>query len=405
MSNPYQEAIENSNIVSKTDINGIITFVNDEFCKISGYSYHELIGQNHNIVRHPDVSTSNFESLWKTILSKKPFKATVKNLSKDGSTVYLNTTITPILDKNENIIEFIAIRYDVTAEVELKKHLEIKEKELEQLNLTLEQKVIEQTKQLQELNKTLEQRVLEEIKKNEEKQKMLFWQSRMASLGQMIGNIAHQWRQPLTELNLTLFNMKKASIQNNEKKVEELYKESKLLISNMSATIEDFSNFFNPQKEKKSFEIKEAVNEALMILRKVIENESINLQIDVPINYKVLGVANELSQVIINLIQNAKDAFILNDIKNKKITIVLREEQILNKKYSLLEISDNAGGISKENIDKIFEPYFTTKHKSQGTGLGLFMSKMIIEKSLDGTIKHKNITEGSTFTISIPKGE
>ena len=167
MSNPYQEAIENSNIVSKTDINGIITFVNDEFCKISGYSYHELIGQNHNIVRHPDVSTSNFESLWKTILSKKPFKATVKNLSKDGSTVYLNTTITPILDKNENIIEFIAIRYDVTAEVELKKHLEIKEKELEQLNLTLEQKVIEQTKQLQELNKTLEQRVLEEIKKNE----------------------------------------------------------------------------------------------------------------------------------------------------------------------------------------------------------------------------------------------
>ena len=405
MSNPYQEAIENSNIVSKTDINGIITFVNDEFCKISGYSYDELIGQNHNIVRHPDVSTSNFESLWKTILSKKPFKATVKNLSKDGSTVYLNTTITPILDKNENIIEFIAIRYDVTAEVELKKHLEIKEKELEQLNLTLEQKVIEQTKQLQELNKTLEKRVLEEIKKNEEKQKMLFWQSRMASLGQMIGNIAHQWRQPLTELNLTLFNMKKASIQNNEKKVEELYKESKLLISNMSATIEDFSNFFNPQKEKKSFEIKEAVNEALMILRKVIENESINLQIDVPINYKVLGVANELSQVIINLIQNAKDAFILNDIKNKKITIVLREEQILNKKYSLLEISDNAGGISKENIDKIFEPYFTTKHKSQGTGLGLFMSKMIIEKSLDGTIKHKNITEGSTFTISIPKGE
>ena len=405
MSNPYQEAIENSNIVSKTDINGIITFVNDEFCKISGYSYDELIGQNHNIVRHPDVSTSNFESLWKTILSKKPFKATVKNLSKDGSTVYLNTTITPILDKNENIIEFIAIRYDVTAEVELKKHLEIKEKELEQLNLTLEQKVIEQTKQLQELNKTLEKRVLEEIKKNEEKQKMLFWQSRMASLGRMIGNIAHQWRQPLTELNLTLFNMKKASIQNNEKKVEELYKESKLLISNMSATIEDFSNFFNPQKEKKSFEIKEAVNEALMILRKVIENESINLQIDVPINYKVLGVANELSQVIINLIQNAKDAFILNDIKNKKITIVLREEQILNKKYSLLEISDNAGGISKENIDKIFEPYFTTKHKSQGTGLGLFMSKMIIEKSLDGTIKHKNITEGSTFTISIPKGE
>ena len=114
MSNTYQEAIENSNIVSKTDINGIITFVNDEFCKISGYSYDELIGQNHNIVRHPDVSNSNFENLWKTILAKKAFKATVQNLTKDKKTVYLNTTITPILDENENIIEFIAIRYDVT---------------------------------------------------------------------------------------------------------------------------------------------------------------------------------------------------------------------------------------------------------------------------------------------------
>ena len=116
--NNYQKAIENSNIVSKTDINGIITFVNDEFCKISGYSYDELLGQNHNIVRHPDIPTSNFENLWKTILSKKPYKATVKNLTKDKKTVYLNTTISPILDDNENIIEFIAIRYDVTTEVE-----------------------------------------------------------------------------------------------------------------------------------------------------------------------------------------------------------------------------------------------------------------------------------------------
>ncbi|MBU0925297.1 PAS domain S-box protein [bacterium] len=404
MNNTYQEAIENSNIVSKTDINGIITFVNDEFCKISGYSYDELIGQNHNIVRHPDVSTSNFEDLWQTILSKKPFKATVKNLSKNGSTVYLNTTITPILDKNENIVEFIAIRYDVTAEVELKKSLEEKEKELEQLNLNLEQKVKEQTKQLKELNKTLENRVNEEIKKNEEKQKLLFWQSRMASLGQMLANIAHQWRQPLTELNLTLFNMKKASINNNEKKVDELYKESKTLISSMSSTIDDFTNFFNPQKEKKSFEIKDAINEALIILRKVIELENIHIQIDVPIDYKVIGVSNELSQVVINLIQNSKDAFIQNDITNRTIIITLKEELILDKKYALLEIKDNAGGISKENIDKIFDPYFTTKYKSQGTGLGLFMSKMIIEKSLEGELSHKNIDDGSIFIIKLILG-
>ena len=404
MSNTYQEAIENSNIVSKTDINGIITFVNDEFCKISGYSYDELIGQNHNIVRHPETPTSNFENLWKTLLSKKPYKSTVKNLTKDKKTVYLNTTITPILDENENIIEFIAIRYDVTSEVELKKRLELKEKELEQLNLNLEQKVKEQTKQLKELNKTLEQRVFEEIKKNEEKQKLLFWHSRMASLGQMLANIAHQWRQPLTELNLTLFNMKKASMNNNVKKVDELYKESKTLIASMSSTIEDFTNFFNPQKEKKSFEIKDAINEALVILRKVIEIENIHIQIDVPIDYKVIGVSNELSQVIVNLIQNSKDAFVQNKIDNKTIIISLKENQQKEKKYALLEIKDNAGGIEKENIEKVFDPYFTTKYKSQGTGLGLFMSKMIIEKSLEGELSHENVDDGSTFKIKLKLG-
>ncbi|MDY3205963.1 MAG: ATP-binding protein [Arcobacter sp.] len=401
MSTTYQEAIENSNIVSKTDINGIITFVNDEFCKISGYSYDELIGQNHNIVRHPDVQASSFEVLWKTILDKKPYKATVKNLTKDKKTVYLNTTITPILDDFGNIIEFIAIRYDVTFEVELKKSLEQKEKELEELNQNLELKVLEQTKQLKELNKTLEKRVQEEISKNDEKQKLLFWQSRMASLGQMLGNIAHQWRQPLTELNLTLFNMKKASLNKDEKKVEELYKESKNLISGMSSTIEDFTNFFNPLKEKKSFEIKDVINEVLTILRKVIEQEEIKIKVDVPINYKVLGVSNELAQVLINLIQNSKDAFRQNEIKDKNIFIRLKEKKNLDKKSVILEIEDNAGGIKEENLDSIFEPYFTTKHKSQGTGLGLFMSKMIIEKSLEGTLSHRNSKNGSIFTITI----
>ena len=198
--------------------------------------------------------------------------------------------------------------------------------------------------------------------------------------------------------------MKKASLKNDEKKVDDLYKESKTLILNMSSTIEDFTNFFNPQKEKKSFEIKDAINEALIILRKVIEIENIHIQIDVPINYKVIGVSNELSQVIVNLIQNSKDAFIQNNIEHKTIEISLKEKQQLDKKYALLEIKDNAGGIDKENIEKVFDPYFTTKYKSQGTGLGLFMSKMIIEKSLEGELSHENIDDGSTFKIKLILG-
>ena len=166
MGQTYQEAIENSNIVSKTNAQGVITFVNEEFCKISGYTKEELIGSNHNIIRHPEVPKEVFKELWETILSKKPYKTTAKNLCKNGNTVYLNTTITPILDENDEIKEFIAIRYDVTKEVELKKNLEKKDEELKILNQTLEHRVKEQTKQLLELNQTLEHRVQEEILKD-----------------------------------------------------------------------------------------------------------------------------------------------------------------------------------------------------------------------------------------------
>lgn len=400
MPNQYQEAIENSNIVSKTDIDGIITFVNDEFCNIFGFSKEELLGKNHNIIRHPDVPSSNFEELWKTIkIEKKPFKSTVKNLTKDKKTVYLNTTITPILNEKKEIEEFIAIRYDVTSEVELKKNLEQKDKELKALNETLEQRVIKQTKELQELNSTLEQRVLEEIKKNEEKQKILFWQSRMASLGQMLANIAHQWRQPLTELNLTFFNINKASRKccNNEK-VLEYYEEGKFIIKSMSKTIDDFTNFFAPNKPSEPFFLNESVNESLEILKKLILRENITIRTSFE-KIKVVGISNELSQVIINLIQNANDAFNQHGITNKKIIIKTYKTE---DNFAILEIKDNALGIPSEFIDKIFEPYFTTKHSSSGTGLGLFMSRMIIEKSLNGTICVNNYEDGSIFTIKIP---
>ena len=211
----YIEAIEKNNIVSKTDINGIITFVNDEFCKISGYSKEELIGKNHNIVRHPDVPPSKFKELGDTILDKKTYKTTVKNLAKDGSTFYVNTTVIPILDKNGNILEFVAIRYDVTEAVKISQELERKEKELEILNATLEQRVKKQTKELRDLNANLEKRVKMEVEKNREKEQMLMHQSKLASLGEMLGNIAHQWRQPLSEVSGILMELETANKFNN----------------------------------------------------------------------------------------------------------------------------------------------------------------------------------------------
>ena len=393
----YKEAIEKSNIISKTDVNGIITFVNDEFCKISGYTKEELLGSNHNIVRHPEVPATKFKLLWDTIKAKNIYKSTVRNLSKDGSVFYVNTTVVPILDELGEIEEFIAIRYDVTKEVFYKQELQRRELELQELNATLEKRVEEKTAELQELNATLEQRVKREISKNEEKQKVMFWQSRLASLGEMLANIAHQWRQPLTELNLTLFSMKKAALKRDDTEVEKLYGDSKSVIQNMSNTIDDFTNFFKPNKSQEYFKIADSINESLSILEQLLEKEMVSVKVDIEV-IEVFGIANELSQVIINLLKNSVDAFVNSGVLIREINVSVKRDG----EFASIEFQDNAGGIKEKSLYKIFEPYYTTKHKSQGTGLGLFMSKMICEKGLDGSINVESKKSMTIFTIKIP---
>ena len=393
----YIQAIEQNNIISKTDINGIITFVNDEFCKISGYSRKELIGKNHNIVRDPSVDSSKFELLWNTIKSKKTYKSTVRNRAKNGALFYVNTTVIPILNEQGNIEEFIAIRYDVTQEVVLKKELENKELELKELNLNLEKRVIEQTSELLLLNQTLEERVKEELNKNKQKQKVMFWQSRLASLGQMLANIAHQWRQPLTELNLTLYNMKKSSLSHKNNEVQSFYLESKNIIKNMSNTIDDFTNFFNPNKEKNLFSVSNSINEAIQISERIVKDQNISIKLDVE-EISLLGISNELTQIIINLLHNSKDAFVNNNILNREIKIMTKKRD----DFIVINVIDNAGSIEEKNMEKVFEPYFTTKHTSSGTGLGLFMSKMICEQAFNGSIEFQNTQTGVIFSITIP---
>jgi PAS domain S-box-containing protein len=351
----YKEAIESSNIVSRTDINGIITFVNDEFCRISGYSREELIGRDHNIVRHPDVPGETFKRLWDASLAKKTYRSTVKNLAKDGSTFYVNTTITPILNTAGEIEEFIAIRYDVTKEVELQMQLQ-------------------------------------------EKQEMLLWQSRFASLGQMMANIAHQWRQPLTELNLALYNLKKAP---DPEAADVVYADAKRIIHSMSQTIDDFQNFFKPEKEKEIFCPDESIDGALALLRNLLKKDAIKLTIQADEGAYILGIPNELTQVLVNLIHNARDALVQRREHDRLIAIEVAHKG----DRVIITVSDNGGGIDPAVIGRIFEPYFTTKHVSKGTGLGLFMSRLIVEKSLNGNLEASNTDRGARFTIVAPAAD
>ncbi|MDA3079499.1 MULTISPECIES: PAS domain-containing sensor histidine kinase [unclassified Campylobacter] len=391
----YQDAIDASNIVSKTDINGIITFVNDEFCKISGYSRQELIGSPHNIVRHPDVKKSVFKKLWETILAKKVYKGIVKNLSKDGRAFYLNATIIPILDDNGEIEEFVAIRHDVTNVILLNEHLTQLRVELNELNQSLENKVKEQTKELTILNANLEKRVEEEIAKNEQSSRIMFRQSRLASMGEMMANIAHQWRQPLSELSIDLFKMK----QNLEDKDEFLdtYEHAKQVIKNMSNTIDDFRNFFNANKPVENFLVSSCVDDAMIMLKGTLDRNDIKIDVKSQKNVFVYGHQSELTQVFMNILVNAKDAFKNSKIKSKKIQISIKS----NDKFAIIDIKDNAGVIKDEIMERIFEPYFTTKHKSSGTGLGLYMSKMIIEH-MKGEIIAENLKNWVNFKIILP---
>ena len=398
----YKNAIESSNIISKTDIYGMITFVNDEFCKISGYSKEELIGKNHNIVRHPDVPPSTFKQMWQTILQKKTYKSTVKNRAKDGSTFYVNTTVCPILNEDGEIEEFIAIRYDVTESVRLSEALIAKDEELQDLNETLELRVIEQTKALTELNQTLEERVKEEVEKNREKDRFLFQQSRLASMGEMIANIAHQWRQPLSELNITLYKLNKLYQRQGDSRdieFEDNYLHAKKIIAKMSDTIEDFRHFFSPDRESERFLLSSVAQEAMDIMKGTLEKNEIIVTLDIVQDSYIKGYFNEFSQVLINLINNSIDAFLYNKLKNRLIYIEIDTTSLGD---AIIKVCDSAGGIDESILDKIFEPYFTTKHASVGTGLGLYMSEMIIKNSMKGSIVAQNSDNGVCFTISIP---
>jgi len=400
----YIEAIEKNNIVSKTDINGVITFVNEEFCKISKYSKNELIGKNHNIVRHPDVPSKAFKKLWDTILAKKTYKTTVKNLAKDGTTFYVNTTVIPIIDQKNNIKEFVAIRYDVTEAIENANKLIKKEEELELLNITLEERIKEQTLKLIQLNQNLEERIRREVEKNREKDRVMFQQARFAAMGEMIANIAHQWRQPLSELNILLFKLKKACLKGQNKSIFDIYyKQSKIVIDSMSNTIDDFRDFFKQDKKEKEYVIEKIIEEAILILHETLKSNNIKIIFKVKYSIITRGYPNELLQILLNIINNAKDALISVNNKNKKIIIELKKKIDKNQK-EIIEISicDNGNGIREDIIGKIFDPYFTTKHSSQGTGIGLYMSKKIIERS-KGALKIKNSKNGACFIICLPK--
>lgn len=227
---------------------------------------------------------------------------------------------------------------------------------------------------------------------------ILINKSKLASMGEMIGNIAHQWRQPLTHLSYIIMNLR-AAYEND--KLDKTYLQGKTDEANkqiefMSHTIDDFRNFFKTSKQKEKFSLIECINESINLLNETFKSLNIKLDFNYTEDIKIKTYKGELSQVIFNLLNNAKDEFIKQQIKDAEIKINLIKEE----KNILIEIIDNAGGINKKIIGKIFEPYFTTKDK--GLGIGLYMSKVIIEKNIGGKLEVRNTIDGVKFLILLP---
>lgn len=242
-----------------------------------------------------------------------------------------------------------------------------------------------------------------------EKEKLLMQQSKMATMGEMIASIAHQWKQPLSLISLSNGLLK----INNEIKdfstpqeITNAIENIDNSVHNLSQTIDDFRNFFSPNKEKVVFDISEAFEDTFKLINSQFKNNDIEIIKEIK-NIELLGYKNELLQVLINLLKNSKEALVEKSNSIKKYIFITVEN---NQNKVIIKIKDNAGGISKENLNKVFDAYFTTKEKSGGTGIGLYICKQIIENSMKGEITVSNVEYkyedenymGAEFRIIIP---
>jgi len=251
--------------------------------------------------------------------------------------------------------------------------------------------------ELEELNKTLEFRIKEEVEKNRKKDQQLLEQSRMAQMGEMISMIAHQWRQPLAAISST------SAAIGLKAKLNKLDKDTAIELSNkiadysqhLSSTIDDFRDFFKTKKEKKETNFNEIVKSVLSIVEDSIRSQNIELIVELNCKSTFYTYQNEIKQVILNLIKNAEDILIEKKIKKPSIR--------LSAKNACLIISDNGGGIPEDVIGKIFNPYFSTKTKKDGTGLGLYMSKIIVEEHCKGELNVSNSEFGAVFEIVLKR--
>lgn len=375
----YKEIVQKSHLVFHLNKNFQIIFLNDAFLLFLNANQHSLINKELDAIIDMKYSITNYFELHRALNQGLTWDGELVCRTDSGQQKYINASIHPLVNVENSDVHFIAICYDTTL-------IRLKENEFEDI--------------IQKKLSIIHQQEAE-----------LLTQNKFAMMGEMIANIAHQWRQPLQTISLILMEMdldidedtiNTASISNNIHQITSQVK-------HLSQTIDNFRDFTSENKSKDTFDPMREIYKALSLTSAALKHENITASIyyegdkfNFYHNYLedkiILGYKGEFIQVFLNIIANARDAFQDKNTSNRMILINLYKED----KYIIIEISDNAGGIKEEVLEKIFNPYFTTKHQDKGTGLGLYMSKNIIEKHHHGKLSAKNIENGANFTIALP---
>ncbi|MCD4758526.1 MAG: PAS domain S-box protein [Arcobacteraceae bacterium] len=356
-----------ANGISILDRNGMFLYANKFFQNMMEYTMEELYKESCISLSAPEYAKPSQTAVQKAIQYGGIEKFKKICITKSG--VHLNASMS--LSYLESRDEILMITSDITEDIQyqdkLKKQVEI------------------------------------EVAKRSEQHEVMCHQSRLAAMGEMIDSIAHQWRQPLNSLGIIIQGLRHISTQKDidVKFLKEIEVEIMEKVNYMSQTIDDFSMFFRISKQKEKFDVLKSIQDAIRLIDIQLKNNNIvfDINVDDNLDLNVLGFVNEFRQVVLNMIHNAMMAIVTSNQKSGKIEILIKS----NRKNLHIEISDNGGGISKENMPKIFNPYFTTKDK--GSGIGLYMSKVIIENHMDGLLAVKNKKDGAQFTIMLPQGK
>jgi PAS domain S-box-containing protein len=395
-------------------------------CKaVSGYSPDEFFADQQLISRviHPD-DRHNFEDHLHTISDGgEPEPIDFRIITKDGKQRWISHICRRVIGPDGGDLGRRASNRDITArkaaeeeihqqaiilEEEVAERQQAQEELQEQASLLEEEALDRQQaqeslavkqQQLEALNASLEQTIADAVADLRHKDQILIQQGRLAAMGEMIHNIAHQWRQPLNNVGLIVQNLQ-LSFQDGSLSNDEIDKEISAAMNHivhMSRTIDDFRNFFSVDKEKHGFVVNNAVSHALDFIGATLVN--CNIQVDVQAAEVVTasGFQNEFAQVLLNILSNARDVLVERKIVEPIIRVAITSEN----GRSVVTVSDNGGGIADHVLPKIFDPYFTTKEQGKGTGIGLYMSKAIIEQNMDGRLTVRNADGGAEFRIEV----